>query len=259
MLRARRPDIVALQEVFPETAPRFREALHSLGLRYCLDSFANLQQPERLKGKRRYGVLIASRWQLRRTKQVQVPWPESALCATVSSPCGDIEIHTVHVPPGASNGWIKIRTLEALYKRLARAATHPRILCGDFNTPQFETPDGQVVSWAQRLMTNGEVVYERWPGAKRWDAAERNILEGLVKYGLVDAFRYLHGYRRPAFSWRQMRNGKRHSRRYDHTFAARELRALQCKYMQGPRRRGLSDHAPIEVEFRRVLKSVNVR
>ena len=38
---------------------------------------------------------------------------------------------------------------EGIYRRLACSSDRPRILCGDFNTPQKEMADGEVVTWGQ--------------------------------------------------------------------------------------------------------------
>ena len=51
-----------------------------------------------------------------------------------------INFHTTHIPPGSSNGWIKIETLEGIYKRIEELKNELNILCGDFNTPKDENP-----------------------------------------------------------------------------------------------------------------------
>jgi endonuclease/exonuclease/phosphatase family metal-dependent hydrolase len=58
------------------------------------------------------------------------------LSALIASLWGAIEVHTTHLPNGANHGWIKVETFEGIYQRLARPGDHPRILCGDLNTPQ---------------------------------------------------------------------------------------------------------------------------
>lgn len=162
----------------------------------------------------------------------------------VSAPNGEIELHTTHIPPGVSNGWTKIEMLEGLYKRLARSSEDPRILCGDFNTPREESPD-RVITWAQRVKKDRSVVLRKERG-KRWDDGERNVLTGLAEFDLVDVFRRIHPHDFEAFSWKA-NNGR--VRRFDHVFASARLNPVQCEYLQGPRKRGLSDHTPIEVVF----------
>jgi hypothetical protein len=101
--------------------------------------------------------------------------------------------------------------LEAMYQRLARGSEIPRILCGDFNTPRAESPDGTVITWAQDEATGeSNQTPERWfgkvsdPGSwdpKRWDAAERNVLEGLAECDLTDVFRLLDRFPPRESSW----------------------------------------------------------
>ena len=160
-------------------------------------------------------------------------------------------LHTVHVPPGSSNGWVKVEVLEAIYAGLARLHESPQVLCGDFNTPQLELPSGEVVTWAQRMTETGPRLRGRFRGGDgaRWDAAERRVLVGLSDFGLVDVFRYMHGYEREAASWVHMRKGRESPRRFDHVFTSKELTTRSCEYLDGPRQQGLSDHAPLEVEF----------
>jgi exonuclease III len=163
-----------------------------------------------------------------------------------------ISVHNTHIPPGASNAWIKIQTLNGLFKGLSVRSDIPRILCGDFNTPQAETPDGRVVTWAQRLTGSGDWRVARsirgGPGSV-WDEGERRILTGLAVFDLVDVYRSLHGYTRAEASWLMRRGEASVGRRFDHVFASRDLRPNACQYLHTLRERGLSDHSPIEADF----------
>ncbi len=158
---------------------------------------------------------------------------------------------------GANHGWSKVETFEGIYQRLARTSDHPRILCGDLNTPQAERPDGTVITWGQDILPNGEVVCEgswRDPAGRedtsaRWDAAEREVLTGLAAHDLPDIYRQLHGYTPQEFSWYWKGQGREIGRRFDHVFAAPSLDARKCCYLHDFRTGGLSDHAPIEVVF----------
>ena len=124
--------------------------------------------------------------------------------------------------------------LEGIYERLARRSRFPRVLCGDFNTPQEETSDGKVITWGR--------------GRTRWDMGERNILEGLKKFDLIDAFRFRYGYNVQEYSW----YARPHiGRRYDHVFASRLLlNDVECDYLHAFREERLSDHSAIRVDFR---------
>jgi exonuclease III len=158
-----------------------------------------------------------------------------------------LEVHTTHVPPGASHDWLKICTLEGIFHRLARACPFPRVLCGDFNTPQDELPTGEVITWGQRKMTDGLYAIPR--GKERWDRGERDVLVGLGGFDLPDVYRLLHGYGASEFSWFWKAKEREIGRRFDHVFASRRLNATACRYLHGPRVVGLSDHAPVEVDF----------
>ena len=161
-------------------------------------------------------------------------------------------MHNAHIPPGSSNGWLKITALRDIYLALAHKSELPRVLCGDFNTPQAELTDGQVVTWAQRLRSSGTWHIARRVrdgSGKEWDEAERAVLTGLGQFDLEDCFRALHDYGRQEHSWYFRGAGKRIGRRFDHVFASPGLRARSCEYLHGPRLGDLSDHSPIEVDF----------
>jgi hypothetical protein len=126
MLTSREPDLVALQEVRWPGLSRLRTLLADRGLIHQADSFELAPCPTILTGPRRYGLLIASRfpihpWGLGR---FDVPWPERMLSVNLETPWGLLEMHTTHIPPGVTNGWIKIEMLEGLYRGLAHARRH---------------------------------------------------------------------------------------------------------------------------------------
>lgn len=233
-IKARKPDLVALQELTKGSVAAYRDGLADAGLVYAVDSFTLAPSLRSLVGPRRYGQMIASRWPLKAMSPdtFEIPWPERVLSAHVNVPkFGRVDLHNTHVPPGSSNGWTKIRHLEGIYARLATRSRVPRILVGDFNTPKDEHPDGTVVTW-------GTVA-----GGDRWDVGERQVLEGLAQHDLRDAFRALHGYRKRAFSI-VMRGTPR---RYDHVLASRVLRPTKAEYLHDCRKAGMSDHAPLLV------------
>jgi exonuclease III len=251
-LASRSPEVVALQEVRPSARAVLRAALAELGLEHQVDTFDLGQDPTVRTGPRRTGLLIASRQLLEPIKGLApaAPWPERLLSCDLQLPTGGVEVHTAHVPPGSSNGWIKVEVFEAIHVRIRRQGGRPKILCGDFNSPRAELPDGTVVTWGQRFGKDGRPVLRRsirgQPGA-RWDAAERAVLCGLGEYGLRDGFRELHGYGIEAASW--IPRGASPGRRFDHVFASRPLPVRACRYHAEPRLAGLSDHCPIEADF----------
>jgi exonuclease III len=229
-------DIVALQEVKLNTAPIFRAEFPKQGLTYILDSFELCADRSRLVGPRKYGQLIASRWPIQplQPDRFKIPWIERVLSAIVDAPFGKVELHTTHIPPGSSNGWIKIETLEGIFDRLACQSDLPRILCGDFNTPKEETADGRTITWDR-------------PGS-RWDSGERNVLVGLADFDLVEVYRYIYGYEKSDFSWFYRPHI---GRRFDHVFASRSLLGkATCEYNHSFRTSKLSDHSALIVDFR---------
>lgn len=254
-LHHRKPDVIALQEVIANNATLFRESFREIGFRFVHDSFEQFQNPLSLKGPRRYGVMVASRYpaRLNRRNGIRVPWKEKLISISIDGPEISFDLHNAYVPPGSTNGWTKAETLEGIYEGLSRKTRRPRILCGDFNTPQEEFPTGEIVTWAQWVRANGEVVMRkrfRNGDGERWDAAERNIMTGLGKHDLPDVYRMLHGWEARGFSWYPIRKkAEVPGRRFDHVFASRLLKAARCRYLGDARLNGLSDHSPIEVDF----------
>ena len=253
-LLAREPDVVALQEVTRSTLPLLQAALIHGGLLHVADSFSLTPTTFQAVGPRKYGQITASRHPLTAAapKRFRVPWPERVLSVHINCGGRDLEVYNTHVPPGSSNGWVKIDALEGIFAALAVPAAHPRILCGDFNTPQAELPSGEVVTWAQRRTAGGgwRVVGKRQGRAgSDWDAGERRVLTGLAAFDLVDVYRALHGYEVSESSWVLARHGEETGRRFDHVFASRELHPVSCCYLHNLRTNGLSDHAPIEATF----------
>jgi exonuclease III len=242
----RSPQLVALQELNPNA--NHLELLNEMELRYVKSTagFAD----RRTKPFRRYAVLIASKWPLRVSRQgwdCYVPWPERVLSVIVEAPFGEFELHTAYIPCGESHGWIKIRTFNGIFRRLAYTAKHRRVLCGDFNTPQEETPEGLVITWGQRRKPNGDLAFHKGWG-ERWDEGERNILTGLARYNLADAYRSLYGYKVTDWSWQDAkREGVR--RRFDHVFASPSMDAWRFEYLSKAVERELSDHKAVEVDF----------
>lgn len=196
---------------------------------------------------RRYGLLIASRWPLTLLPAMDVPYPERVLSAVAHTLWGEIDIHTTHIPPGEGNGWIKIETFEGIYKRLDCESNRPRLLCGDFNSPQHETVDGQLITFGQTLRADGTTTLH--PEDVRWDAGERCVLEGLRLFDLHDAYRGVNGYDVSDWSWRHLAKTTGTGRRFDHIFAAIAFHPTACAYDHTPRRVGLSDHALIMADF----------
>lgn len=228
--------VIASQGVTATTIPLWRRALEGDGYEVII-SFDLAGERETLKGGRKYGVLIASHWPIKALPPTDfdIPWPERVLSAVVNSSWGEIECHNAHLPAGVSHGLIKVETFEGIYERLCQNREHPRILCGDFNSPRAELANGTTIPFG----TNN----------KRWSEAELSVITGLRKHDLGDVYRLMHGFEKQEMSWVMWNRGRKHGRRFDHVFASRRLNAAACAYLHVLREQGLSDHAPIEARF----------
>jgi exonuclease III len=244
-LARREPDVVALQEVTSRTLPLWRAALETIGIAHVRASLDRADPARVPAGRRSTGVLLGSRTPLGDASALPVPRPETAIAAISSSAgIGAVELHCVHVP-NAANGWVKVRTLEAIRDGLATAQRGSRVLCGDLNTPRRELPDGEVISFARD--SRGRLRPER---GSEWDAAELGVVPGLRELGYRDVFRALHGYaqREPSWTWRRIA-GHDGGWRLDHVFASEELRLASATYHHAWREHGLSDHSALEVDL----------
>lgn len=257
-LTAREPDIIALQEVRINRVAEYRSALQRAGFRHVIDGFNGGNGP--FTGRRAAGVLVASRWECTPMPEAHVachlPWPERLLSLAIAAPCGPIAFSTVYVPVGFPNRDydVRVQTLEGLASGLAReTGVHP-ILCGDFNLPQHELADGEVITFGQTRRKNGVFAITN----EAMHTSERAVFLGLAAYDLTDVYRTLHGYARQEFSWYHpvSNNGFR----LDHVLASRSLRPRACRYLNDFRTAApeqftghnftkLSDHAAIEVDF----------
>jgi exonuclease III len=181
-----------------------------------------------------------------------VVWPERLLSAHIWVPGHAVTVHTTHIPPGSSNGWTKIEMVEAILAVACESSIEPRILCGDFNLPQAETPKGRIVTWGEQVTAGEEPrVRARRYGQDRhrWDRAERTLMEGGAPRVLIDAYRHLHGYGQEDFSWYLKRGAVRVGRRFHHIFCSRAVRIVTCEYRHDVREQGLSDHSALELDF----------
>ena len=245
VLARREADVVALQEVTNRTLPLWRAALETIGLSHVRTSLDQADPAREPAARRSTGVLLGSRMPLGDAPALPVPWPETVIAAVSSAAGIDVvELHCVHVP-NAANGWVKVRTLEAIRSGLAGARRGPRVLCGDLNIPRRELPDGEVITFARD--SRARLRPER---GSEWDEAELSVVPGLRELGYCDAFRTLHGYaqREPSWTWRRIA-GHDGGWRLDHLFASEELRPVSAAYHHEWREHGLSDHSALEVDL----------
>ena len=248
----RNPNIIAFQEITLESSKIIKKILSS-SYKNIVDSFELVLDQSLLKGPRRLGVLIATNYdlKLRSQNEFEIPWPERILAADIDTSNQTIEFYNAYIPPGSSNRWKKIETLEGLYKGLAKHTEKKRILCGDFNTPQDELLKHGVCTFAQKINKKGVPKLKkifRGGSGNRWDQGERNILEGLKEFNLSDAYRRIHPIPKKAYSFVIERRGKVVAkRRFDHFFLSKEFKIKSIEYLHQFRESGLSDHSPLEL------------
>jgi len=151
------------------------------------------------------------------------------------------EIHNLHAPISSKAELAKVLTLEAMYEHLITAGETPRVLVGDLNTPQYESREGEVRSFAR---TRAGAI--RPTHGERHDRAELALIVGLRDAGYRDAFREVHGYSRRDRSWLYP-NGKM-GWRLDHVIT-RGLGVTDCEYEHSWREQRLSDHSAIWAEL----------
>ena len=248
----RNPNIIAFQEVTLESSKIIKKILSS-SYKNIVDSFELSSDQSLWNGPRRLGELIATNYELKPKPQNEfdIPWQERVLGVDITIPNETIEFYNTYIPPGSTNRWKKIETLEGLYKGLAIHSKRKRILCGDFNTPQDELLKYGVCTFAQKINKKGVPKLRkifRGGSGNRWDQGERNVLEGLKEFNLVDAYRQLHPIPKKAYSFVIERKGRVVAkRRFDHFFLSKEFKIKSIEYLHQFRESGLSDHSPLEV------------
>src|SRR3954447_14101814 len=227
-------DVVALQEVRLSSLEPWRASLARLGFPFVVTSLDGHDPLVRLAPERRLGVLIAGRSPVEALPgPAGLPWPERVLCA--STELG--EVVNLHAPLSNKAGEVKVLTLEAVFSYLAMRDEGPRVVVGDFNTPAYESREGEVSSFARTR--SGRI---RPDYGERHDAAEMGVVVGLRSHGYLDAFRSLHGYLRRDRSW-MYAHGKM-GYRLDHVLV-RGLEVGACDYRHDLREARLSDHSAI--------------
>jgi endonuclease/exonuclease/phosphatase family metal-dependent hydrolase len=235
---AERPvDVLALQEIRLSSLDAWRAGLRErLGYAHVISSLDGHDPAVRLAPDRRLGVLVASRAPLAQVAApAGVPWPERVLTVRTSLEGVPVELTNLHAPLSSKPDEVKVRTLEAVHAALAPPSAAARILVGDLNTPQYESREGEVRSFARTRTGRLRPAY-----GERHDRAELALVTGLAEHGYVDAFRALHGYSRRDRSWLYP-NGLM-GFRLDHIMV-RGLTVERCDYVHDWRERRLSDHS----------------
>lgn len=263
------PDILMLQEV-SVFRTEIRDYLHEIGYQQIedtLDWAAELRnsavQPHQdishtngnltaVRGDASLTLqplgILDEAFEDRDVKHWDTHYPEKILVADYERDGTRIELWNVRAVPGSMKGEEKIKILETVYHRILDSGKKRRILAGDFNTPGDELADGQAVTYLE----------DKDPRIRqRWRNAELNILKGLGHVGMIDVFRYLHGY--GELDLLDVSHATRtedplavpeeevEGVRFDHMFASMDLAPQNCYYdIKGFT---CSDHAPIIAKF----------
>ncbi len=243
-------DLICLQEITFKSQDFYKDFFKD---RFVISSFDLSRDLELLEGKRKYGELIISnqRFAPLDPYRINIPFPERVLSIKLQEEYEGVEIYTTHVPPGSSNGVIKVEHFEGLHAYL-KTNKSQKILTGDFNSPKAELANGEVITWGQKINASGKVriaINPKWKhqcSGERWDLAERSIIESHSEIKLKDVFRSLKGYADDSGSWF---TNKGVGRRYDHIFCSNNFHIKSCSYKQKPRLIKLSDHSPIVAEL----------
>jgi exonuclease III len=223
-------DIVCLQEVTPTTVDRWTAALTGAGMHVAVSPWT--VEPV---GSRRLAVLIASRDPVSVVPVPGLPWPERHLAVLTAG----VEVHTLHAPLSGKPDRVKVRTLEALFAFLTTDADSggvPRIVCGDFNTPAYESREGEIQTFARTRAGKIRAEY-----GERHDLAELLLVGELPRLGWKDAFRALHGYQARDRSY--MFANRKFGWRLDHIVLSPGLEPVACEYVHEWREERLSDHS----------------
>jgi endonuclease/exonuclease/phosphatase family metal-dependent hydrolase len=167
-----------------------------------------------------------------------LPWPERHLAAIVG---GELEVHNLHAPLSQKADRVKVRTLEEVFAAVARDDAAPRVVCGDFNTPRYESREGEISTFARTMSGRIRPAY-----GEEHDRAELRLIADLPARGWRDAFRSLHGYERRDRSWKSFGPGYR----LDHVIASPAVEVEACDYLHEWREERLSDHSAIWADLR---------
>jgi len=233
-LAANQPDVLCLQEIKIETELFPRESIEAQGYRLAL------------WGQRSYnGVAILSRGDL---EDIEFGFGDGVddpqarfVVATVSG----IRIASCYVPNGEALDSDKFVYKLAWYRRLrawlerTSDPSRPLILCGDYNVAPHDIDVHDPAAWA---------------GKVHCSQPERDALQNVVDWGLVDTFRQHHA-EGGLYSWWDYRGisfFKNRGLRIDHVLATRPL-ADRCteSWIDRDARKGqnASDHAPVMSTF----------
>ena len=225
-------DIVGLQEVdsylLESLAPQFK-ALGYRVLNYEFDGkpYCNLTLSK-------YPASKANKWKR------DCVFPDLLSRARVRTSEGDIDFFNCHIPNGSKHGFEKIRTIDALLKRLETTKGKTRIVVGDFNEPRSESDQG-IESWAYKTSATPSPSTDE---KRHWDNTVNKLFRDEQLHGMRDLFRSFHGHGVKDLSYKRPTPS-----RYDHIFGSEHFRVFSCQYLHPLREKKASDHSPLVAEL----------
>ncbi|MBO0858603.1 MAG: exodeoxyribonuclease III [Chloracidobacterium sp.] len=233
-IEANRPDALCLQETKCVDAKFPFEAFRGIG--YTAEVF----------GQPTYnGVAILSPQPMtdtRRGLHDDGPEAQKRLIATTIK---GVRIVNVYIPNGSEVGSEKYQFKLEWLSRLRRFLDEncdprqPVVLCGDFNVAPEDRDVHDPVLWAGKVLCS---------------QPERDALQVVRDWGLIDVFRQHHADG-GSYSWWDYRAGafpRNHGLRIDHLWATTPLAAICADVWIDKASRALpkaSDHAPVVAEF----------
>ena len=232
-------DIICLQEVISKTQVVITKKLEN----FEYNTISSVPNEElSITGRHKYNLLIFSKEEIIKNKPPhEIKWREKYLSGILKFDSKELEVTTMHVPPGSSNGIEKIISIEQFYNNIIDSENQYRIVCGDWNTPRREYENGDIKTWMKTGVRIGK--------DERWDKGERLLLEELKTIGIHDSFRLLNGYDKKEYSWYINTKGGPKGRRYDHIHSSDTLDVKKCYYDHTVRENKFSDHSAIISEF----------
>ena len=199
-----------------------------------------------LLGERGYnGVATLSKLPLTDVQKNLPDERKPAQSRMLGATIGGLHLINIYGPHGTSLGTekyvLKLKWLERLRKYLDKNFDRDDdlILCGDFNVAAHELDVWKVSVWRDKL---------------HFTKPERDALQHVKKWGLVDVFRQINGDVKEFSWWDQYFNAFEKDRglRIDHIWASPSLaeRCTDCWIDRDPRGwEHPSDHAPVVAEF----------
>lgn len=228
-------DIVGLQEADNNLLESFAPEFKALGYRVLSYEFYEKPYCNLILSK--YPASKANRWKR------DCDFPDLLSRARVRTPKGgEIEFFNCHIPNGSKHGFEKVRTIDALLKKLEATKGKARIVVGDFNEPFSESAEG-IESWAYETRAKfSKDKKQRKEQKRHWDNTVNEVFKGEQLHGMRD----VHGYKDGSFSYIR---GSKTLCRYDHIFCSEHFKVSSCEYLDPFREEKVSDHSPLVTEL----------